>query len=110
MATRDIMKRIVGSCREAKRKSRSARLSCPQCADGFEEIYGNLLDAIYLMLGEKTETLEESISYTVINSEMTDKECTEVLYTIMQAREALAGPPHYETGEHMVVGYQREAI
>lgn len=113
MVTKEVMGKIVKSCRAAMRE---ARKNTSVTNNLFDEIYGDLLDGIYLMLGEKTNVLEDSISFTVINSTMSDEECATVLEAVREAREVmrgaagsreyLAGPPAFETGPNMVVGYQ----
>lgn len=113
MVTKEVMEKIVKSCRAAMRE---ARKNTSMTENLFDEIYGDLLDGIYLMLGEKTNELEDSISFTVINSTMSDEECATVLAGIMESREMmlgaagsreyLAGPPAFENGPDMVVGYQ----
>ena len=47
----------------------------------FFDIYGELVDAIYLLIGESAEILEDSIVYRVLHaSDLTLKEKTDVLY------------------------------
>ena len=113
MVTKEVMEKIVKSCRAAMRE---ARKNTSVTNNLYDEIYGDLLDGIYMMLGEKTNELEDSISFTVINSTMSDEECATVLEGIMKSheimrgaagsREYLAGPPAFEKGPNMVLGYQ----
>lgn len=108
MVTKDVMSKVVKCCREAKRMS--DKLLKTKKSDEMEEfcftIYGELMDSIYYMLGERTREITDSITMTVLNSNMSDAECADVLFAIMQARESMA-PPVFATGdENMHVGYK----
>lgn len=109
MITKEVFERIVRSCRTAKRTSE--RIQMPHENDDVcETIMGDLIDAIYLMLGECTSTLDESITYTVLNSDMTDTECADVLFAIYNARTAYQPAPVFFTEQqkrNMAVGYRR---
>ena len=52
--------------------------------EGFDtpyfRIYGEAVDAIYALIGEHTESLEESVTYHVVNAtDLTDNRAAEVL-------------------------------
>ena len=109
MVTKDVMSKVVKCCREAKRMS--DKLLKTRKSDEIEEFcfttYGELMDCVYYMLGEHTNEITDSITMTVLNSNMSDAECTDVLFAIMQARESMAPPPVFATGnESMHVGYK----
>ena len=40
----------------------------------YTEIYGGIADAIYSLLGEKTDTFEESVTYDVLSSKKYSRE------------------------------------
>ena len=42
-------------------------------------IYGHITDAIYKLIGESTETFEESVTYLVMNSMISDNRRLELL-------------------------------
>lgn len=87
MATREVLLRMVRSCREARKITKMMETIPEYNGEGvFEKIYGDLMDAIYLMLEERTDVLEESVTFAVINSRMSDEDCAGVLETIMKAR------------------------
>ena len=90
MTMNDVLTRLVRSCRRAKtimieEEATNARTS-PKEYGGAEAIYGDLLDAIYLILDEDAPVVEESLAYTVVNSRMSDEDCSHVLTTVMNAK------------------------
>ena len=106
MVTLKMIEKIVRGCRIAMRKSDENK---SQDINEYDEIYGDLLDCIYMMMGETTQTVEESITYNVMHGSTTDKECAYVLHHLIQAREYLACPPAFEFGNHMTAGYPAKA-
>ena len=43
------------------------------CSNPYFSIYGHIADAIYKLVGEHTDTFEESETYLVMNSNISDK-------------------------------------
>lgn len=112
MITREVLKKIVSCCRKAMRTSDTVKPMYEGNGGVAEEIYGELLDTIYLILGEKTATVDESITWTVLHSDMADDECTNVLFSVY-ARGCgyIPGPPvarKYETD--LKEGYPKKDV
>lgn len=52
-------------------------------ADKVESISWDLLDAVWYQMGENTQPISESVSYRLLNSDLPDNECAEILYEYM---------------------------
>ena len=71
--------RLVKACRES-RKLDQALISLGYDNTPYFSILGNILDGIYYLIGDKTETLEESVAYQALNNDsLTDSECVALL-------------------------------
>ena len=76
---KEVMVRMVKACRRARQASEVLRPLYDGNGGVCEEIYGDLMDAIYLAVGEVTETLTESITYRMLSGSTSDEECADVL-------------------------------
>jgi len=113
MVTRDVMRKVVKCCRDAKRMSDELQKNN---GDGEMEefcftLYGELLDSIYFMLRECTTEVTDSLTMTVLNSNMTDTDCANVLFAVMKARENIVPPAflHPRKNQNIRVGYKYKA-
>lgn len=74
---KEALTKLVRAARTAKRADDALR-NVGYTDTPYFDIYGDIVDGIYAMLGEKTNTLEESVTYTVLsNPDMADDECAE---------------------------------
>ena len=76
--------------REALKKMVKVAVSARQMDDAFRDagyqdtpywdIYGDIMDAVYDIVGEKTATIDESVTYDAINNDSyTDRERVDLL-------------------------------
>lgn len=77
--TKEVMVRLVSGCRKAKKASEILKPLYEGHGGVCEDIYGELMDALYLAIGETTETLIESVTYRLISGPTSDSECAEIL-------------------------------
>ena len=76
---KEAMVRLVRAGRKANELDESL-MDLGYTSTPYSDIYGDIADAIYFMLGEKTETLDQSITYQAITDDsLTDGQCAEKL-------------------------------
>lgn len=76
---KEALAKLVKAARTAKRADDALR-NVGYTDTPYFDIYGDIVDGIYAMLGEKTNTLEESVTYTALsNPDMADDECADAL-------------------------------
>ena len=103
------MKRLVRSCRATKRLANSVRELFGN-AEQLDAIEGELLDAVWIMLGERTNTITESVTYRVMNSNMGDDEAADVLIRYMEHGITQPSPVFLseEQMKEIKIGYKNE--
>jgi hypothetical protein len=77
-------------------------MNCESSLIGFDntpytEISGNISGAIYLMLGENTQTFDESFTYAALYGDAPDEECTNLLFAEFERRS-----PEPNAREHVM--------
>ena len=88
MDVRDSLKRMVRVTLSAK-QLHDAMNKLGYCYTPYFDIYAELIDAIYALIGEKTGTLEESVTYTALFSEgLSESERVDMLMTELERNEA----------------------
>ena len=105
MMNKEVFLKMVKSYRLMK--TTAAKLGVQTCDDDACEAYGYLLDAIYAMMDEKTMTVDESMTYTVLNSQMSDDECAAVLFTFYDRMNSQPAPVFFTEDDlkRMQYGY-----
>lgn len=68
MNVREALKRMVGIAVSARKMDMSFR-NAGYHENPFWDIYGEAMDAIYALIGEKTNTIDEAVTYHVINDD-----------------------------------------
>lgn len=71
--------RLVKACRESH-KLDQALMTAGYASSPYFSILGHIIDGIYFLIGDNTETLEESVAYQVLNNDsLSDSECVSIL-------------------------------
>ena len=79
MEAREAFEKLVSVARTAKQND-DKLMELGYTYTPYFEIYGKVMDAIWYLLGENTETLSESITYNAVNYEgYTDEERVDLL-------------------------------
>ena len=76
------LEKIVTAGRTARKTNDALReLGYPDTP--YFHIYGHIIDALYLLLGEKTDTLDQSITFRIMESEsITDEQRASIFAVI----------------------------
>lgn len=91
---KEVIIRIVRSCRKA---IRLADIFAAEVTEGtpnvFDNIYGDLEDALYIMNQEHTRELKEStVDQLIRNKDLSDESVTETLYQLIQSKVRTTPP------------------
>jgi len=76
----DAMKLIIRATRKAQKSAESLSFISNAQTNKLDEIYGDLMDAVYIICNERTETLSQSLSYKIIqNNDLSEEKAAELL-------------------------------
>ena len=85
LTNKDALIRIVRSCRKAKHLSKVFDAEFCSGMNAFDNIAGDLEDALFIMNQEKTDTLQESVvDQLICNDILSDEEVAETLYKFIR--------------------------
>ena len=85
---REALLRIVRSCRRAKTLSEIfSREFSRGSTNCFDDLYGDLEDALYLLNDEKTDELQQSLVDQILWSSLTDEEATDTLSRVILGKD-----------------------
>ena len=68
MNVREALRKMVGIAVSARKMDEASR-NAGYHENPFWDIYGEAVDAIYILIGEKTNTIDEAVTYQVINDD-----------------------------------------
>ena len=95
---KDALLREVDVCREML-KLHDAMASCGYLENPYWDTFSTSADAIYKLIGEHTETFEESITYLVLTAPyLTNQRRTEMLYAEYQKHNPVQEAPKTDSG------------
>ena len=90
---KDALLRLVKAGRTAK-TMQEAFVTVGLKDNALFDIYGNILDAIYAIVGERTETFEESVTHLAMTAPiLTDERRMELLYSEYKKNYGIASQP-----------------
>ena len=85
---KDALIRIVRSCRKAIHFAEVFHNEFCSGMNVFDDIAGDLEDALYIMNQEKTNTLEESVvDQLICNDILSDEDVAETLYKLISSKD-----------------------
>lgn len=100
------MKRLVSCYRKANSLADEVHKLFGK-SEQLDSIAGDLLDAVWIMLGEHTNTITESVTYRIMTSNMEDETVAEILIAYMDGNVKQPAPVFFtdEQVKKMNVGY-----
>ena len=73
----------------------------------YDDIYGEIADAIYDLVGEKTENFQDSLTYTVLHAPILEERAASMLYYKYRQIQAGMPAPNTFTQEEMKAMHEK---